>query len=75
MPQGSQQQSVDNDEYLSKFLDNSQYEERADYLSEEQLNEWTAKNSEHFEHIQHKLIQVGAKLISGPGRDSTLLIS
>ncbi|WP_345873582.1 zinc ribbon domain-containing protein [Shewanella algae] len=66
MPQGSQQQSVDNDEYLSKFLDNSQYEERADYLSEEQLNEWTAKNSENFEHIQHKLIQVGAKLISGP---------
>ncbi|KPH91996.1 hypothetical protein AMS57_00220 [Pseudoalteromonas undina] len=49
---------------LSVF-DNSEYEERADYLSEEQLIEWTA-DSEHFMHIQKKLIQVGAKLITGP---------
>jgi len=47
------------------FFDSSEYEERADYLSEEQLTTWTA-DSEHFQHIQKKLIQVGAKLITGP---------
>ena len=49
---------------LSVF-DNSEYEERADYLSEQQLKDWTAE-SDHFNHIQRKLIQVGAKLITGP---------
>ncbi|CCN83488.1 putative nucleoside triphosphate hydrolase [Vibrio nigripulchritudo SFn27] len=47
------------------FFDSSEYEERADYLTNEQLLDWTA-NSEHFQHIQKKLIQVGAKLITGP---------
>lgn len=47
------------------FFDSSEYEERADYLTDEQLLSWTA-NSEHFLHIQKKLIQVGAKLITGP---------
>ncbi|MFB2814884.1 hypothetical protein ACE014_13665 [Shewanella xiamenensis] len=47
------------------FFDSSEYEERADYLSVEQLLSWTA-NSEHFKYIQKKLIQVGAKLITGP---------
>ncbi|MGR5150616.1 zinc ribbon domain-containing protein [Photobacterium swingsii] len=47
------------------FFDNSEYEERADYLTDEQLLDWTA-NSEHFQYIQKKLIQVGAKLITGP---------
>ncbi|MEZ9317655.1 zinc ribbon domain-containing protein [Vibrio lentus] len=49
---------------LSVF-DNSEYEERADYLSQAQLSGWTA-DSKHFQHIQKKLIQVGAKLITGP---------
>ncbi|HIF9139993.1 TPA: zinc ribbon domain-containing protein [Photobacterium damselae] len=47
------------------FFDSSEYEERADYLTDEQLLSWTA-NSEHFQFIQKKLIQVGAKLITGP---------
>ncbi|MFB2662014.1 hypothetical protein [Shewanella mangrovisoli] len=47
------------------ILDSSVYEERADYLSEDQLMAWTA-DSEHFQHIQKKLIQVGSKLITGP---------
>ncbi|WP_413505627.1 zinc ribbon domain-containing protein [Photobacterium phosphoreum] len=47
------------------FFDSSEYEERADYLSEKQLVDWTA-DSEHFQFIQKKLIQVGAKLITGP---------
>lgn len=47
------------------FFDSSEYEERADYLSEEELTDWTA-NSEHFVRVQKKLIQVGAKLITGP---------
>lgn len=49
------------------YLQNEQpeYEERADYLTEEQLTAWTA-TSEHFEFIQKKLLQVGAKLIVGP---------
>lgn len=52
---------------LLEYIDAEQpeYEERADYLTEEQLNSWTA-SSEHFENVQKKLLQVGAKLIVGP---------
>lgn len=49
---------------LSLF-DEAEYEERADYLAEEELLNWTA-TSKHFDNIQKKLIQVGAKLIVGP---------
>ncbi|MBK0127461.1 hypothetical protein IAE30_27350 [Pantoea sp. S61] len=49
---------------LSLF-DEAEFEERADYLEKENLLSWTA-TSKHFDNIQRKLIQVGAKLIVGP---------
>ncbi|WP_413529091.1 zinc ribbon domain-containing protein [Rahnella inusitata] len=49
---------------LSLF-DEAEYEERADYITKEDLISWTA-TSKHFDNIQKKLIQIGAKLIVGP---------
>lgn len=49
---------------LSLF-DEAEYEERADYIEKDDLIKWTA-TSKHFDNIQKKLIQVGAKLIVGP---------
>lgn len=49
---------------LSLF-DEAEYEERADYIDKDDLLRWTA-TSKHFDNIQKKLIQVGAKLIVGP---------
>jgi len=49
---------------LSLF-DEAEYEERADYIAKEDLISWTA-TSKHFDNIQKKLIQIGAKLIVGP---------
>ncbi|MGM0938626.1 MAG: zinc ribbon domain-containing protein [Pseudomonadota bacterium] len=46
-------------------LDSYEFEERADYLPEDLLISWSPKN-EHFNHVQKKLLQVGAKLIVGP---------
>ncbi|MBW3531325.1 MULTISPECIES: hypothetical protein [Shewanella] len=56
---------MDEQHNILSFLDSSEYEERADYLSDAELEEWTATSS-HFNNIQRKLIQVGAKLIVGP---------
>ena len=53
------------DDLRFKILDKAEYEERADYLNPSDLVKWTA-HSQHFEAIQKKLIQIGAKLIVGP---------
>lgn len=47
------------------LFDEAEYEERADYIENDDLLKWTA-SSKHFDNIQKKLIQVGAKLIVGP---------
>lgn len=47
------------------LFDEAEYEERADYIDKDNLLKWTA-TSRHFDNIQRKLIQVGAKLIVGP---------
>ncbi|HDT6073666.1 TPA: hypothetical protein QHC32_003527 [Enterobacter roggenkampii] len=47
------------------LFDEAEYEERADYIDKDDLLRWTA-TSKHFDNIQKKLIQVGAKLIVGP---------
>lgn len=46
-------------------LESAEFEERADYLESENLIKWTA-SSKHFNNIQKKITQVGAKLIVGP---------
>lgn len=46
-------------------IDDSKFEERADYISDEDLENWNVPNS-HFDRIQQKLIGPGAKLIRGP---------
>lgn len=50
---------------IEDVLDQAEFEERADYLEFDKLSSWTA-TSRHFDNIQKKLIQVGAKLITGP---------
>ncbi len=45
--------------------DNKEFEERADFINKDDLSNWTAEN-EHFENIQRKIIEKGAKLIVGP---------
>lgn len=50
---------------IEDALEQAEFEERADYLEFEKLNDWTV-TSKHFNNIQKKLIQVGAKLITGP---------
>lgn len=46
-------------------IDNKEFEERADYIKDEDLLSWTVDNN-YFENIQHKIIQQGAKLFVGP---------
>jgi hypothetical protein len=50
---------------IEDVLGQAEFEERADYLEFDKLTSWTA-TSKHFDNIQKKLIQVGAKLITGP---------
>ena len=50
---------------IEDVLGQAEFEERADYLEFDKLASWTA-TSKHFDNIQKKLIQVGAKLITGP---------
>jgi len=45
--------------------DNREFEERADYIDESDLLNWTVDN-DYFHSIQKKLIERGAKLIVGP---------
>lgn len=45
--------------------DSFKFEERADFLSEEDINNWTVETS-YFNKIQDKLIKPGAKLLVGP---------
>ncbi|ELY5817286.1 zinc ribbon domain-containing protein [Cronobacter turicensis] len=47
------------------LLDSFEFEERADYIPEDLLVSWSPQNK-HFESIQRKLTQVGAKLLIGP---------
>ena len=46
-------------------IDNKEFEERADYISEVDLFTWTVEN-EYFKSVQKKLIERGAKLVVGP---------
>lgn len=48
-----------------RLFDEAEFEERADYIEKQDLLKWTA-TSKHFDNIQKKLTQVGAKLIVGP---------
>lgn len=45
--------------------DSTNFEERADYLSESEINDWSI-DSKYAEAILKKLLQIGAKLIAGP---------
>lgn len=47
------------------LLDSFEFEERADYIPDDLLISWSPQNK-HFESIQKKLTQVGAKLLIGP---------
>lgn len=47
------------------LLDSFEFEERADYIPEDLLVSWSPQNK-HFDSIQRKLTQVGAKLLIGP---------
>jgi hypothetical protein len=46
-------------------IDNKEFEERADYIDEDDLLNWTVEN-DFFLEIKKKLIERGAKLIVGP---------
>jgi len=46
-------------------IDNKEFEERADYIDDNDLLNWTVDN-DFFQSIQRKLIDRGAKLIVGP---------
>jgi hypothetical protein len=46
-------------------IDNKEFEERADYIDDSDLLNWTV-NNDFFQSIQRKLIERGAKLIVGP---------
>lgn len=50
---------------VMKNIDNKEFEERADYIEDSDLINWTV-NNEFFQSIQSKLIERGAKLIVGP---------
>jgi Cdc6-like AAA superfamily ATPase len=50
---------------MSELIDQKEYEERADFIEEEDLLKWTVKNA-FFNDIQNKILQKGAKLIVGP---------
>ena len=47
------------------LTDQKEFEERADYSTPEDLKKWNVDN-EHFQTIQNKLVQKGAKLLVGP---------
>lgn len=46
-------------------IDHKEFEERADFIEESDLMNWTVDN-DFFQNIQKKLIEKGAKLIVGP---------
>lgn len=45
--------------------DSGRYEERADYLTDNEIFEWNVEN-DHFREIQERLIDKGSKVIVGP---------
>ena len=47
------------------IAENKEFEERADYISKDDLNNWTVEN-DFFNNIQKKILEKGAKLIVGP---------
>lgn len=47
------------------YKENREFEERADFISEEDLLNWTVSN-DFYKNIQKKLIERGAKLVVGP---------
>ena len=50
---------------MNELTDQKEFEERADYSALEDLKKWNVDN-EHFQEIQNKLVQKGAKLLVGP---------
>jgi len=50
---------------MNELTDQKEFEERADYSALEDLKKWNVDN-EHFQKIQKKLVQKGAKLLVGP---------
>jgi hypothetical protein len=50
---------------MNDLTDQKEFEERADYSTPEDLNKWNVDN-QHFQAIQNKLVQKGAKLLVGP---------
>ena len=54
------------DETVTEELtDNKEYEERADFIDDDDLKNWTTE-SDFLHNIQNKILQRGAKLIVGP---------
>ncbi|SKB59744.1 hypothetical protein SAMN05660226_02280 [Parapedobacter luteus] len=49
----------------TSVYDEKEFEERSDYINDTDLELWNVEN-EHFNHIQQKLLGVGAKLLVGP---------
>jgi hypothetical protein len=50
---------------MSEINDRKEFEERADFIDNEDLLLWTVEN-EHFREIQQQLLAKGAKLLAGP---------
>ncbi|CAL1517954.1 hypothetical protein [Chitinophaga sp. MM2321] len=50
---------------MTDFLDEKEFEERSDYIEDNNLELWNVHN-QHFDFIQKKLLGVGAKLLVGP---------
>lgn len=50
---------------MINLSEEKEFEERSDYIDDANLEIWNVEN-EHFDHIQQKLLSVGAKLLAGP---------
>jgi hypothetical protein len=50
---------------MPEINDRKEFEERADFIDNDDLLNWTVEN-EHFRDIQKKLLAKGAKLLAGP---------
>jgi hypothetical protein len=50
---------------LVEINDRKEFEERADFIDNDDLLQWTVEN-EHFREIQKRLLAKGAKLLAGP---------
>ena len=52
-------------EITDELIDNKEYEERADFINDEDLLNWTVESALS-RNIQNKILGRGAKLIVGP---------